>query len=360
MNPRLFIGSSTESLEIANALQASLDYDADVTIWNQGIFNLSSDTLGELLMALSKFDFAVFIFQPSDITIIRDQKLPTVRDNVIFELGLFLGRLGKERVFYLVDRSISDLHLPTDLLGITSGNFNGNRQDANIQAALGPFSHEIRKKFKTFVFENLTDLKDESESIKRFAMDKPAYWEFSIAVELLNSKLAPINKSFDELERDVVVQRKTPVNHKELYRFVLSSFETFQSLSEQFKTFLQELQSSFGPPGESGNALEIKSAIDHLIQICKELLAWEYDLNALIPPKGLEPVKSSMKGWSKVFVDDINTIAPQTSQMVLDDKAGLKATPIMLVLRTPAGMDTSLIEPFTKYVSENNIQGGLL
>jgi predicted nucleotide-binding protein len=65
---------------------------------------------------------------------------------VIFELGLFVGRLSKERSFIIVPRGAEDaLHLPTDLLGITPALFDASRQDGNLVAALGPACSKITR-----------------------------------------------------------------------------------------------------------------------------------------------------------------------------------------------------------------------
>ena len=43
--PRLFIGSSTEGLEVAQALQYQLKQDARVILWNEGPFELTHSYL---------------------------------------------------------------------------------------------------------------------------------------------------------------------------------------------------------------------------------------------------------------------------------------------------------------------------
>lgn len=71
MKPKLFIGSSVESLGIAYAIQENLEFTTEVTVWSQGIFELSKFSLDSLLDAVEVSDFGVFVFSPDDISIIR-------------------------------------------------------------------------------------------------------------------------------------------------------------------------------------------------------------------------------------------------------------------------------------------------
>ncbi|HIF9372187.1 TIR domain-containing protein [Photobacterium damselae] len=132
--PRIFIASASESLDVADAINSNLDHHAEVTVWKHG-FNLSQSTIDDLIRIAESVDFAIFVFTPDDVTTIRDQQKRTVRDNVVFELGLFSGTLGKERCFIVKPRN-TELHLPTDLLGLNPADYEGERSDKNLEAAV--------------------------------------------------------------------------------------------------------------------------------------------------------------------------------------------------------------------------------
>ncbi|HSB95135.1 MAG TPA: TIR domain-containing protein [Spongiibacteraceae bacterium] len=145
--PRVFIGSSVEGLNIAYAVQQNLLHEAEVTVWDQGVFELSRTTMESLTKALVENDFAVFVFSPDDLVRMRDHTSPAVRDNVLFEFGLFIGRLGRDRVFFLLPEGC-DLHLPTDLLGVTPGKYESARSDGSMQSATAPACHQMRNQMK--------------------------------------------------------------------------------------------------------------------------------------------------------------------------------------------------------------------
>jgi len=116
--PRMFIGSSVEGLSVGDAINLNLDHEIEVTLWRTGAFDIASTALDSLVKRSTAVDFALFVFSPDDLVTIRSQQHVVVRDNVLFELGLFIGALGKDRCFIVKPRNV-ELHLPTDLLGVS-------------------------------------------------------------------------------------------------------------------------------------------------------------------------------------------------------------------------------------------------
>jgi len=144
LKQRIFIGSSSEKLHIARAIESNLARDHEPTVWDEGIFELSKDTLSGLLDRLDVSDAAVFVLAPDDITHARSQTFDTARDNVVFELGLFVGRLGRERTYFVVPSGHSRLHLPSDLLGLVAAEYDPARSDGNWESAVSPACTRIR------------------------------------------------------------------------------------------------------------------------------------------------------------------------------------------------------------------------
>jgi hypothetical protein len=136
--PTVFIGSTRQGLEVAGAIQQNLADEAHTVLWTDGVFSPDYYSLDSLLRSLDKIDFAIVVLEPDDLA------LQHPRENVIFELGLFMGRLGRSRVFVVMGEGDAPIQLPSDLAGVMVARFR-RRADGNVLAALAPASTVIRQ-----------------------------------------------------------------------------------------------------------------------------------------------------------------------------------------------------------------------
>lgn len=123
--PTIFIGSSTDHLAVARAMAECLrSRNYEPRVWDDGLFKQNESTFDGLLRISTEVDFAVFVWGPSDLIMTKRQSIPSPRDNVVWETGLLLGALGKDRVFVVVDKTTS-VKIPTDYSGITRAYYDG-------------------------------------------------------------------------------------------------------------------------------------------------------------------------------------------------------------------------------------------
>lgn len=117
---RVFIICSVEALPVARLIHSGLQHDRfDVILWSEGVFKVTNYTLQTLEDEVDQSDFAIAVAHGDDITETRDKHWPVPRDNVIFELGLFMGRLGRARAILMEPRE-EKVKLPSDLAGVTT------------------------------------------------------------------------------------------------------------------------------------------------------------------------------------------------------------------------------------------------
>jgi hypothetical protein len=139
--PRVFIGSSSEGSDIAETINLRLSKDCDTKLWDAGVFGLTQAYLESLEQALADFEFAVLVITPDDVRESRgvDSRVP--RDNVLFELGLFMGRLGRARTFVACDPKV--VSLPSDLAGVSVAEYDSDAYKRDMMAAITPAATKI-------------------------------------------------------------------------------------------------------------------------------------------------------------------------------------------------------------------------
>lgn len=149
-NPRpvVFVASSAELLPVAREIQDGLQHDDDilVRVWTDKIFGPSTYPMEALEKQLRASDFAIVIVGADDKVDSRGKETDAPRDNVIIELGLFMGALGRQRTFIVRPRGV-EIKLPSDILGLAVLEYApGAKED--LASRIGPVCNALRENVK--------------------------------------------------------------------------------------------------------------------------------------------------------------------------------------------------------------------
>ncbi|MBJ6362336.1 TIR domain-containing protein [Paenibacillus sp. GCM10012307] len=190
--PNVFIGSSREAMDLANAIHSQISYHAQVTSWYSGAFQGNEYTMESLEKQLDNNDFGVFVFAPDDVAFHRGKYLFITRDNTIFEMGLFWGRLRRQRVFAIVpnevkerddlinQEKVSDFHILTDLQGLTLLKYEV-RTDENYESAVSVACQFLIKRIQIegYYLDPRVELKKLEEENERKRRILHFFWTYN-------------------------------------------------------------------------------------------------------------------------------------------------------------------------------------
>jgi hypothetical protein len=188
--PNIFIASSAEALEVARAVKLNFDSEADVDIWNEDIFKANRNYLDTLLNRASYYDFVIAVFTGDDVAEIRKRTVRVTRDNVIFEFGLFLGRIGPNRTFMILEEGIEVF---SDWSGIEIATF---KKRDNLVAAVGAACQRIREEMRV------------AEKLPHFTMLPST----SLAIGYYNNFLKRVFEAFEFSDEFTVAEKDSKGN----------------------------------------------------------------------------------------------------------------------------------------------------
>lgn len=215
MKRRLFIGSSREGEKIAQKLKQRIEEECgewiSPEIWSdEGIFKLNSNTLSSLAQRARSSEYGVLVATGDDYLESRDNAYRGVRDNVLLELGMFIGSLGLSRSFVLVE---SEVKMPSDYNGVTIPFFDRENPGSLERSIDGILSSIVNTKNSV----NLTPSASAALAVGYFenfllpCMNKLFYIDDTVLEVLIPQNLHSLNSSVE------VYKRKHPSNEISIY-----------------------------------------------------------------------------------------------------------------------------------------------
>ena len=163
-NFSVIIGSSAEGLHVARELRRCLrDLYGNsfglVKVWDQANIFAGGDVYIESLeKAIEEFDFAILVLTADDGLQMRGKDFKQARDNVLFELGLFIGAFGRKKTFIFLSDEPS-LKMPTDIDGISNFKFDMSHVDLDDP----DFSRSCEKIGKSILERAIPDFSNRNE-----------------------------------------------------------------------------------------------------------------------------------------------------------------------------------------------------
>jgi len=144
LKPKIFIGSSKAGYSIAEKVKSNLSSVGDCFLWQDpDVWEPNRSTFDNLLRMARYFDFGVFVATADDLTLTKDSLVIEPRDNVILEMSLFLGAMGRDKSFLLVEEGIK---LPSDFNGIYMPRFKSS-DDATIISACKDYANKMEEHY---------------------------------------------------------------------------------------------------------------------------------------------------------------------------------------------------------------------
>jgi hypothetical protein len=169
----VFVGSSTEAARCDLSIQAILEeLDVRVRPW-QDAFPTGQFTLESLEKTAKEVEGALLVATPDDLVKYRGHFASAPRDNIVFELGLFLGALGRPRAALLVVKTDGkELKLPTDLGGMKHLVYDESKP-AQTKQSLGKWVKEVESHVASSVNGRLERILQELENLVAPLQESP-------------------------------------------------------------------------------------------------------------------------------------------------------------------------------------------
>jgi Predicted nucleotide-binding protein containing TIR-like domain len=142
----ILICSSKKSLPVAEGVKRNLERPFVADLWTEDFFNENNVTaLNTFLKKLIRFDAVVIVMGPDDVQLdaATKQEIYVPRDNVIFEMGAAMARVGTRKTFVLAPDE-PPVKLPTYLKGLDPLTYQ-QREDKNFVSATGSACTQIRE-----------------------------------------------------------------------------------------------------------------------------------------------------------------------------------------------------------------------
>ncbi len=147
---KVFVGSSSEAREHDVVIRKTLEeYGIEAISWSE-IFHPGDFGLDSLIKISNEINGALIIATSDDATWYRGNEYFTPRDNILFEMGLFIKALGRNKTGFILLKNLSGSSpkIPTDLAGLNLITYDVSKPAKN-ELKILKWINNLKQQFQT-------------------------------------------------------------------------------------------------------------------------------------------------------------------------------------------------------------------
>lgn len=144
----------------------------------------------------------------------------------------------------------------------------------------------------------------ETKRAIQIALERPRRWEYILTAELLTSRIARSRTILKNSRAGVIGVTSSRVSGAELTKWIGTVGKDLKINTQQWLNIGSELMTSWGSPGDAGDPLKIKDAVDKSISCCNNVICHLIELQSKIPPDTYRRLKELYSTWLANVADE--------------------------------------------------------
>ena len=216
---------------------------------------------------------------------------------------------------------------PADML------FEWRRQhEEEIAKRVGKPSDIIRRKI---LARQLVEFESCSYLAQQIVIDKPDHWEYKLTIELLRTRMAPLLRRWQALEKGLYTKPAVIVTIAEIGDWFQARFSEIQKIADAFSGLVNdELPRAWGAPSEPGSETEILQVCDLLVECAQRVVQWGETTCFAALPSEFDEAQALLMGSARSFIEQLARI-PKEMGAIFDQDRPSGVHKISLVLTLP-------------------------
>lgn len=164
--------------------------------------------------------------------------------------------------------------------------------------------------------EEIESLGKIPEIAKRIIRDTPDAWEFKLTAVLLPHHLKSAEQRWDELTRGFYTKKLSHVEPKQFIGWMTArNMEILQTI-RTLTSLVEELQTSWGKPGEAGEATKINRACLLLGRMAGRMVDWEEDVKFMLAHEPFDQIPDLLAGAGGHNIKELGTIKQTLDRII--------------------------------------------